>query len=61
MGPRASFENLAVGKKFMGPHMEFRARKEPAGEGEDLLGFDCITLERKMAQPITPGITLTRS
>lgn len=46
VGPRASFENLAVGKKFMGPHMEFRARKEPTGEGEDLLGFDCITLER---------------
>ena len=38
----------------MGPHMEFRARKEPPGKGEDLLGLDCITLDRKMALPINP-------
>ena len=46
VGPQASFEYRAVATKFVGPHMEFRARKEPPGEGEDLLGFDSITLER---------------
>ena len=50
-----------MGEKFVGPHMEFRARKEPAAEGKDLLGIDCITLDRKMAQPITPGITLVNT
>ena len=61
MGPQVSFEYRAVAAKFVGPHMEFRARKEPTGEGEDLLDVNCITLDRKMAQPITPGITRTRS
>ena len=39
-------------------HVEFRARKEPPGEGEDLLDVDCITLDRKMALPINPVHTL---
>ena len=46
MGPQASFEYRAVAAKFVGPHMEFRARKEPPGEGKDLLDVNCITLDR---------------
>ena len=58
VGPRASFEYRAMAAKFVGPHMEFRARKESPSEGKDLLGLDCITLDRKMALPINPVHTL---
>ena len=46
MGPQGSFEYRAAAAKFVGPHTEFRARREPPGEGEDLLDVDCITLDR---------------
>ena len=47
-----------MGEKFFVVHTEFRVRKEHTGEGKNLLGLVCITLDRYMAQPITPGITL---
>ena len=34
-------------------HMEFVARKEPPGEGEDLLDVDCITFWHQMALPMS--------
>ena len=46
MVPRAQ-----VVYKSVVAHMEFAARKEPPGEGKDLLDVDCIIYKAEM----TPG------
>ena len=41
--------------------MEFRAKRESPGEGEDLLDVDCITLKHQMALPMSYIYTLGKT
>ena len=56
--PRSPLRSRGRVYKSVGAHMEFAARREPPGEGTDLLEVDCITLKYQMALPISYIYTL---
>ena len=47
-----------VVNKSVVAHMDFAARKEPPGEGTDLLDVDCINFKHQMALPMSHIYTL---